>query len=145
MIEHGLSKSHVDTLETAHSVGRDWLRSIERPDALRYLNVLHRRLRRLADDLDRAISANPIPSSLQSIIAEIPSQTAPSITTLGELRRITGQPLDSKYEDHPLDCPDCSRLSRDSNNAGSIIFSLSCPPCLAAIQSQRLLSSTRSS
>ncbi len=123
------------TFAQVYSFTPDLLDSIDRRSALLVLTRLHRRVNRLADDLNAAINANPNPPDLQRTLAEIQNQPLPpppSITTLGELRRITSQPLDSKYADHPLDCPDCCRISRDPTNAGSFIFSLSRPPCLAA-------------
>ena len=129
-----LPQGHLATFSQVYSFTPDFLDSIDRRSALLGLTRLHRRVRRLADDLNDAISANPKPPGLQQTLAEIQEQPlppAPSITTLGELRRITGQPLDGAYWDHPLNCPDCSRISRDPTYSGSVIFTLSRPPCLA--------------
>ena len=130
----GLPPGHLETFYQVYSFTPEFLDSIDRRSALLALTRLHHRVHSLVDDLDRAIEANPRPPGLQHVLAEIQSQPAPpapSISTLGELRRITGQPLDSEYADHPLDCPDCLRARNDPTRSTSDIFSLSRPPCLA--------------
>ena len=130
----GLPPGHLETFSQVYSFTPEFLDSIDRRSALLALTRLHHRVHSLVDDLDRAIEANPRPPGLQHVVDQIQSQPAPpapSITTLGELRRITGQPLDSEYADHPLDCPDCLRARNDPTRSTSGIFSLSRPPCLA--------------
>ena len=147
--ENDLPPGHLVTFAEVHSCTPQRLVAGDRREALRILTRLHRRVRHLADDIDRTIAEHPNPPTLDQVVARIPVQPppppSPTISTLGELRAITGQPLDSQYEDHSLDCPDCNRLRCDPTTRGSIIFSLSCPPCVAAIQSQRHLIPTRSS
>ncbi len=135
VIENNLPAGHLVTFSEVYYYHPERLESFDRPDALRILTRLHRRVRRLAHDLDRAIAQHPNPPTLDQIIAqaqaEPPPPPSPTISTLGQLRAITGQYLDSQYEDHPLDCPDCARLRRDPTTRGSIIFSVHCPPCIA--------------
>ncbi len=132
--EQDLPPGHLETFAQVYSVTPDFLDSIDRRSALLVLVQLHRRVRDLADDLNRVIDANPDPPSLQRAPAQIqvqPEPPTPEMTTLGQLRSITGQPLDSKYADHPLDCPDCRRIYRSQTADNPIIFSQSRPPCLA--------------
>ncbi len=132
--EQDLPPGHLQTFAQVYSVTPDLLDSIDRRSALLALARLRRRVRHLIDDLNRAIDANPNPPSLRRVLAQIqaqPEPPTPVMTTLGQLRSITGQPLDSQYADHPLDCPDCQRINRDQAAANSIIYSQSRPPCLA--------------
>ena len=132
--ERGLPPGHLQTFAQVYTVTPEFLDSIDRRSALLVLARLHRRVRRLSDDLNRAIADNPKPATLEHVLAQIqaqPTPPPPTITTLGELRRITGQTLDSKYADHPLDCPDCRRACRDLSTSNSFIFDQSSPPCVA--------------
>ena len=133
VFENRLSRGHLDTFEEVHNLGPQWLHTVDHPTALRHLTVLRRSVARLVADLNRAIACDPNPPTLQQAIADAqaqPEPPPPTITTLGELRSITGRPLDSAYHDHPLDCPDCWRIARDPTSS-SLAFGLSCPPCLA--------------
>jgi len=147
--ENSLPPGHLATFAEVYSCTPQRLAACGRREALRILTRLHRRVRHLADDIDRIIAEHPNPPTLDQMVAQIQAQPppppSPTMSTLGELRRITGQPLDSKYADHPLDCPDCFRIRRDPTISGSLIFSLSCPPCVAAIQTQRYPISARPS
>lgn len=132
--EQELPPGHLLTFAQVYAVTPDFLDSIDRRSALLVLARLRRRVRDLVKDLNRAIDANPDPPSLRRALSQIlaqPEPPTPAMTTLGQLRSITGQPLDSKYADHPLDCPDCRRIYRSQTAANPIIFSQSRPPCLA--------------
>ena len=141
--ENGLPPGHLVTFAEVYSCTPQRLAAGDRREALRILTRLHRRVRHLADDIDRIIAEHPNPPTLDQVVAQIQAQPppppSPTMSTLGELYNIFGRPLDSQYEDHPLDCPDCNRLRCDPTTRGSIIFSLSCPPCVAAIQTRTLV------
>ena len=133
--EQDFPPGHLQTFAQVYAVTPDLLDSIDRRSALLALARLRRRVRHLVDDLNRAIDSNPDPPSLRRVLTRIqaqPEPPTPAMTTLGQLRSITGQPLDSQYADHPLDCPDCQRINRDQAAANSIIYSQSRPPCVAA-------------
>ena len=71
-----LATAHLDTFVDVYSVGPNWQRSVDHPDALRHLTLLRKRVANLATDLNDAIAADPNPPTLAQTIAAIQSQPA---------------------------------------------------------------------
>ena len=108
----GLSNGHIRTFREVYAVTGSWLDSLEpRPRCLA-LARLHRRVRHLVSDIERAIDGHRDPPRVRDIIERLntgpgPAPPFPPVKNIGELRTFLELPDDPPHASHPVNCLRC--------------------------------------
>lgn len=108
----GLAHGHIRTFREVYAVTGSWLAALEpRPRRLA-LARLHRRVRHLVTDIERAIDGHRSPPQVRDIIERLntgpgPSPPFPPVKNMGELREFLGLPNDPAHASHPVNCLAC--------------------------------------
>lgn len=107
----GIPRSHLRTFRDVFTVKPPWLWHLTPRNIHLVLVRMHRRVRRLVADLNRAIATHPNPPTMEQIMARIAAEPKPEPLpvpeTIGERRRALGRWGDPEYADHPIDCTGC--------------------------------------